>query len=215
MHPENEGVLLERCQAIEGLSLAQLAQRLKVSIPTDPVARKGWTGMLIERALGAMAGSLPIPDFYTLDIELKTLPLNASGRPAESTFVTSIPLLTLQQETWKTSACYAKLKRVLWIPVEGCSQIPIQHRRIGRGVLWSPSEADEAILEQDWQLLSFMIGSGQLGLIDARMGTYLQVRPKASHARALCYGLDEYGNKILTMPRGFYLRSSFTSNVLG
>ena len=215
MHPENEADLRLRCEAIEGLSLGQLAQRLGLVVPHDPVARKGWSGMLVERALGTTAGSLALPDFHHLNIELKTIPLNASGKPTESTFVTSIPLLTIQQQTWETSTCFAKLRRVLWLPIEGCSSIPFQHRRIGRGVLWSPSEADTAILAQDWESLSFMIGSGKLGLIDARLGQYLQVRPKASNARALCYGLDEEGNQILTMPRGFYLRSSFTSRIIG
>ena len=53
-----------------------------------------------------------------------------------------------------------------------------------------------------------------LAEIDASMGEYLQVRPKAANGKSLCYGFDEVGNKILTLPRGFYLRSSFTMTVL-
>lgn len=209
----NEKELMERCQAIEGLSFSQLAMALNLSIPEHPLQRKGWAGQAIEIALGATAGNKSLPDFAMLGIELKTLPINHLGTPAESTFVTTIPLLTLHQQTWQTSQCFAKLKRVLWLPIEGDKAIPFPHRRIGRGVLWSPSKAQEAILEKDWSELTFMISSGMLTEITASMGEYLQVRPKAAHGKSLCYGFDETGNKILTLPRGFYLRASFTKTI--
>ena len=212
--PTSEAELLFRCQRIEGLSIAQLAARLSTTVPTDPLQRKGWVGLLIERALGAFAGNQPIPDFSGLGIELKTLPVHASGRPAESTFVTSIPLLTIHQQTWKTSSCYAKLKRVLWLPVEADPRISFVHRRLGQAILWSPTPEEEVVLSRDWSMLSTMISTGHLTNIDARLGDYLQVRPKAAHGRTLCFGFDEEGNKIKTLPRGFYLRSVFTASVL-
>ena len=176
--------------------------------------RKGWTGQAIEKALGTTAGNRAGPDFCALGVELKTLPINHLGKPAESTFVTSIPLLTIHQEHWHSSQCYAKLKRVLWLPIEGEHDIPFQHRRIGPAVLWSPSSEEETILSNDWMELSFMISSGKLAEIDASMGDYLQVRPKAANGKSLCYGVDEQGNKVLTLPRGFYLRSRFTATIL-
>ncbi len=211
--PQSEAELLERCQAIEGLSLAHLASRLNVSIPPEPVKRKGWIGQVIELALGASAGNHAVPDFTHLGIELKTLPINASGSPAESTFVTSIPLLTIHKQTWKTSQCFNKLKRVLWQTIEDDPRIPFIHRRIGCGFLWSPSKEEESILAKDWMELSFMIGSGKLAAINGSLGEYLHVRPKAANAKSLCYGYDEIGEKILTLPRGFYLRSCFTKMI--
>ena len=212
--PENEAMLLARCQRIEGLTFAQLAARLSTTVPTDPIKRKGWVGMLIERALGATAGSQSIPDFSGLGVELKTLPMNATGNPAESTFVTSIPLLTIHTQTWKTSSCYLKLKRVLWVPVEADADIPFMHRRLGRALLWSPTPIEEGILESDWLLLSDMIAQGKLAELDARLGEYLQVRPKAAHGRVLCLAFNEDGAKQRTLPRGFYLRSTFTAKII-
>lgn len=209
--PASEAELLTRCQAIEGFSLAQLAVLLNIHIPDNPAQRKGWVGQAIELALGANAGNRAAPDFLNLGIELKTLPINHLGKPAESTFVTSIPLLTVHKQTWQTSQCFAKLRRVLWLSVEGDPTIPFMHRRIGRGLLWSPSIEDERVLSNDWHDLTLMIGTGMLAEIDASMGQYLQVRPKAANAKSLCYGFDEAGNKILTLPRGFYLRSRFTA----
>ena len=212
--PETEQDLISRFQNIEGLSFAQLSLRLGITIPDNPNHRKGWIGQAIELALGADAGNKSLPDFQSLGIELKTLPMSASGKPAESTFVTSIPLLTIHKQSWRTSQCYAKLKRLLWIPIEGDTTIPYPHRRIGRGFIWSPSEQEESVLSEDWNYLTLQISTGQLESLNAIAGTYLQVRPKAADGKSLCFGYDAEGNKIQTLPRGFYLRSSFTQLLL-
>ncbi len=213
--PKSESALLERCREIEGLSFSALAELLSVPVPTEAVRRKGWVGGVIEQVLGTTAGTSAQPDFHRLGIELKTLPIGLRGKPLESTFVTSINLLTIHQESWERSQCYSKLRRVLWLPIEGDKSIDFPHRRIGRGFLWSANKEDLSILAEDWHDLSFMLGRGKLAEVDARMGTYLQVRPKAANARSLCYGFDEDGQKILTLPRGFYLRPSFTEKMLG
>lgn len=213
--PQTEAELIERCMSIVGLSFVQLSLNLDLLIPTDPNQRKGWVGQAIELALGANASNQSLPDFKDLDIELKTLPIGKSGKPCESTFITSIPLLTIHQQQWRTSQCYAKLKRVLWIPIEGDTDIPYPQRRIGQGFLWSPDVVQERILEADWNYLTLQISSGHLESLDAKSGDYLQVRPKAANGKSLCYGFDSHGNKVKTLPRGFYLRSSFTTKILG
>lgn len=211
--PKTETELIERCQKIEGLNIAQLAMVLGLSIPENPNQRKGWFGQALELALGCDACNKAAPDFQQLGIELKTLPIAKSGKPAESTFVTSIPLLTIHQEQWKSSQCYSKLKRVLWVPIEGDTNILYIHRRIGRGFLWSPNKEEERILSEDWCYLTLQISTGQLDTLDGRAGEYLQVRPKAANKQSLCYGFDHQGNKIKTLPRGFYLRSKFTEKI--
>ncbi|MCA0403099.1 MAG: DNA mismatch repair endonuclease MutH [Proteobacteria bacterium] len=213
-HLMTEEELIVRCQQIEGMSFSELAILLNLELPIDPLKRKGWLGTAVELALGTTAGTKPLPDFDNLGIELKTIPINLARKPIESTFITSISLLTIHQETWLTSQCFAKLKKVLWLPIEGDKNIPFTERRIGRGFLWSPSKEDARYLQEDWQELTFMIGAGQLEKIDATYGKYLQVRPKAANAKSLCYGFDEAGNKIPTLPRGFYLRTLFTAKIM-
>lgn len=209
-----EAELLARASLIEGLSLGQLASELQLTIPVHPLQRKGWAGQAIELALGTTAGTRSLPDFLNLGIELKTLPINHLGKPSESTFVTTISLLTIHHENWAESPCFSKLKRILWVPIEAGKEIEFPHRRIGRAVLWSPSMAEQAVLAEDWSELSLMIGTGRLAEIDASLGSFLQVRPKAANSKSLCYGFDELGNKVLTLPRGFYLRSRFTETIL-
>jgi DNA mismatch repair protein MutH len=212
--PKTESELIERCTYITGFSFAQLGLSLNLFLPTNPNQRKGWIGQAVELALGADGFNKACPDFQHLGIELKTLPISRIGKPTESTFITSIPLLTIHRQTWKTSQCYAKLRRILWIPVEGDTDIPYAQRRIGQGFIWSPNEEQEFILASDWNYLTLQMSTGYLETLSAKSGEYLQVRPKAAHGKSLCYGFDCEGNKVKTLPRGFYLRSSFTAKIL-
>ena len=173
--PQTEAELIERCLSITGLSFTQLSMGLDLLIPIDPNQRKGWVGQAIELALGTNASNKSLPDFKDLGIELKTLPIGKSGRPTESTFITSIPLLTIHQQQWNTSQCYAKLKRVLWVPIEGDTDIPYPQRRIGQGFLWSPDAVQERILEADWNYLTSQISTGNLAvfvLVHLRLLTF-------------------------------------------
>lgn len=210
---KTEAALLEACNQIEGLTIAQIASRLNLNVTEQASARKGWVGLAIERLLGAQAGSKPEPDFISLGIELKTLPINQQGKPAESTFVTSISLLNLHKQTWQTSVCWHKLQRVLWVPIEADSSIPFLERRVGQAILWSPTAHQAEVLERDWLELTQLIVLGKLGEVDAKMGEYLQVRPKAASGKSLSYAYDEEGRKQLTLPRGFYLRPTLTERI--
>lgn len=212
--PKSESALLQRCRIIEGWTFQQLAHALRRVVPINHVQRKGWLGQAIEVALGSSAGSLAEPDFYQLGIELKTLPLNHHCQPSESTYVSTINLLQLTDLRWEQSSCYKKLQRILWVPIEGCRTIPYMDRRIGRAFLWSPTAQQAAVLRTDWEEHIENIVCGRLDSIDARKGQFLQVRPKASNAKSLCFAFDAMGNKIQTLPRGFYLRSLFTQMIL-
>ena len=214
MPPKTESELLARCSNIEGLTFGQLANHLGCEIPYHAQQRKGFIGQLLELVLGTDAGNQAEPDFKNLSIELKTLPLGSSGTPTESTYITSIPLLSIHQQTWYSSNCYAKLKLVLWVPIEGERNIPYHQRRIGRAILWSPCIDQMAILEADWTYLSSKISMGYLDTLDASVGEYLQIRPKAANGKVLCSCFDAEGNKVQTLPRGFYLRSAFTKTIL-
>ena len=212
--PESERELMLRVQSLAGLRLREIAQTLQIAVPEHSRHAKGWAGQLIEMALGATAGSRPVPDFERLGVELKTIPIDASGKPRESTYVTTVPLVSHDVPLWRTSALRAKLQRVLWVPVVTDPALAPGDRRVGTALLWSPDEAEEAALAADYEELMDMICLGQVEALTAHHGTYLQVRPKAadSHARREASGED--GERIWTSPRGFYLRPSFTGELL-
>ena len=85
--PENKETLLSNANKLAGITLQQLADRCKTSVPRSTTHAKGWTGQLLEVALGANAASKAEPDFMHLGIELKTIPLDKKGKPKESTYI--------------------------------------------------------------------------------------------------------------------------------
>ena len=212
--PRSESELLTRARQIAGLNLAQLASRVNQPVPASLCTAKGWVGQLIELCLGASAGSRPEPDFELVGVELKTVPVNQAGRPLESTYVCTVPLTGNTGLEWETSWVRRKLSRVLWVPVEAEPDIPLAQRRVGMALLWSPNPQEAAILQQDWEELMDLIVTGQLDQVSARHGTFLQIRPKAANRFALCTSFDENGAPTETLPRGFYLRTRFTRDIL-
>ena len=212
--PEDEATLLARAEDLAGLTLETLAERAGLTMPADLKRDKGWVGMLLEWHLGASAGSKAEQDFAHLGIELKTIPIDASGKPLETTFVCVAPLTGNSGVTWQTSHLRHKLARVLWIPVEGQRDIPLRQRRVGAPLLWSPDAEEDEMLRQDWEELMDMIVLGRVEQITARHGAWLQIRPKAANSKALTEGIGDRGQPILTLPRGFYLKKSFTGPLL-
>lgn len=212
--PKNEAELRQRCDLIAGLSLGQLASGLGLAIPHQAQQRKGFIGQAVELALGCSAGNLALPDFPDLGIEVKSLPIGNKGLPCETTFVCTIPLMKIQEQQWLSSTCYQKLRSVLWVPVEGDRNLAFAHRRLGQPFLWQPSPSQLKILEQDWLELTEMIVTGQLEALDARYGVYLQVRPKGADGRVLVDAVGAQGQRIQTLPRGFYVRTRLTAEIL-
>ena len=147
-------------------------------------------------------------------MELKTLPINAHGQPSESTYVCTVPLQDNLHLDWQHSWVKRKLQRVLWLPVEGTREIPFAQRRVGMALLWSPDSHQAEQLQRDWEELMDMVCLGRLDEISARHGEVLQIRPKAAHSRVLSQATEPDGSPGQTLPRGFYLRSQFTRQIL-
>ncbi|GMQ75915.1 MAG: DNA mismatch repair endonuclease MutH [Gammaproteobacteria bacterium] len=212
--PRSEAELLERAQEMAGEPLAALARGQGVAVPGDSRRAKGWAGQLIEARLGATAGSLSEPDFQIIGVELKTIPVSTAGEPRESTYVCTVPLMGESSTGWHGCNVQRKLARVLWVPVVSDDATEPGDRIIGWPLLWSPSRAQESALEADWQELMDMVCLGELESISAYHGTCLQIRPKAADSRARRWGIGESGEHVRTLPRGFYLRPSFTRAIL-
>ena len=212
--PASEKDLLERASNLAGKSLAELAQVHAIPIPANLDRKKGWVGELIEQALGASQGSAAGPDFPEWGIELKTLPIKADGLVKETTFVCTVPLTGSIGERWTDTNLYQKLQRVLWLPIEAEKSIPLAARTIGQALLWSPTTEQNAVLENDWAEFMERIEMGAVESITASLGQYLQVRPKAAHSQILTDAIDSHGAVTQTLPRGFYLRTSFTNEIL-
>ena len=212
--PRSEAELMERARGLAGLTLGELGAEVGVAVPDEGVRGKGVAGQILEKALGATAASRAEPDFLGLRIELKTIPLGAQGKPKESTFVASISLSAMADTDWEQSVVFKKLSKVLFVPVEAASETPLRDRRIGRAYLWTPTEDELAALRADWERLAEMIARGDVEQITGHLGEVLQVRPKAATGSVRRRAPDEEGAVQWTLPRGFYLRPTFTGAVL-
>jgi DNA mismatch repair protein MutH len=212
--PESEAELLRRAEHIAGESIQSVADRLGVPVPPDLKRHKGWVGNLVERALGASAGSRPMPDFEALGIELKTLPVDAAGFPCETTFVCTIAPVELCDVEWEASHLRRKLARVLWLPVEGERERPLSSRRFGSPLIWSPSSEEQAALRFDWEELAGLVARFGADAVTGHSGQVLQIRPKARDAAARRLAFDVDGATVDALPRGFYLRRAFTGAIL-
>lgn len=206
--------LESRIDLIAGQTLGEIANELMVNVPDNLQIEKGWGGQLIEAYLGASAGNLPEPDFQHLDIELKTIPIDASGKPLETTFVCVAPLIGQTGITWRTSTVYKKLKHVLWVPVIANREIPISERCIASPFLWKMTQRQEQVLQQDWEELTEMIQFGYHDQISAHRGEAMQLRPKAADSSVRTSAYDRDGKPSEAPPKGFYLRTSFTKELL-
>jgi DNA mismatch repair protein MutH len=174
------------------------------------VRRKGKTGQLIERALGASAGSAQAPDFVHLGVELKTIPVDASGKARESTFVCSLSLSDADSLEWSDSPVCKKLAHVLWVPL--CESE--EGTRIGEPCFWRPTREQQAVLRADFDDIVGLIALGRIEELTARTGRWLQARPKAAHSRVRTRAFGPDGEPLAALPRGFYLRARFTQALL-
>ncbi len=190
--------------------MADVAGRIGLEVPEDLRRHKGWLGHVAEWVLGADAGSKPAPDFEGIGVELKTVPIDAAGKPLESTYVCLATSTNLHDRTWETSLVRKKLAHVMWLPVVAQPGIPLAERRFARALIAELDPADEAILQSDWAEIVELIKLGMVEAITGSTGELLQLRPKAASGRVRVDGIGEDGFAVPTRPRAFYLRTHYT-----
>ena len=206
--------LLVRARALVGRRVGDVATSLGVSSAGEAVRTKGTAGAILELALGATGGSTKVHDFPELGVELKTIPVDLRGVPAESTYVCTLSLADADIQEWEESWVRAKLSRVLFVPLVASDGEPWPARRIGEPVLWSPTPEQDSVLRGDFDDVVGLIGVGRIEELTAHRGRWLQVRPKAAHGRVRTVAFGAEGEAIATIPRGFYLRPRFTGAIL-
>ena len=211
--PASEEELFDRARQLAGRRLSDIARDCATPLPDRPGRAKGWSGVLLETALGATAASRPEPDFQGLGVEMKSVPVDPRGKPRESTYICTVPVPGTGSPNWEESNVRRKLARVLWVPIVGAPGTAPADRCVGAPLLWSPSAAEEAALRADWEELMDLVCLGRVDEISARHGTCLQIRPKAANAAVRQRSVGTDGAPAQRLPRGFYLRASFTGRL--
>lgn len=208
--------LLAHARALVGVTLAELADGLGLPVPVGKVRTKGWAGQIVERELGAGDEGTRGPDFATLGVELKSVPVDPALVPRESTAVCQIDPVTIAGESWETSYVRRKLARVLFVALEVPENAPsVGDRRVAAVHLWTPSPAEELVLRADFELfVRDYFRRGRAQEISGHQGEALQVRPKGRNAADVRRAYDSAGNSVRIGKCGFYLRAPFVGRIL-
>lgn len=211
--PESREALLARARGLAGRTVGELARVLGYRVPKDLRGNKGFVGQLVELGLGARGGSDPEPDFPELGVELKTLPITPAGRPIESTYVCMARLDARETTDYATSYVAKKLARVLFVPLV-VDDAPLGDRRFAMPFWWEPGPEDLARLAADFAALHARVRLGEVEDVRAVEGAVLQLRPKAMSRDDRTLGRSEEGWLVAVRPRGWYLRASFTAELV-
>jgi DNA mismatch repair protein MutH len=197
-----------------GQPLAELADGLGLPVPAGRTHAKGWPGQVIERELGAAGGHGP--DFKTLGVELKSVPVAIGLLPLESTAICNIDPVTVAGESWATSYVRTKLAKVLFVALEVPREArSVGERRVTAVRLWIPSPDEEAALREDFEMfVRDYFRRGRAGAITGHLGVVLQVRPKARNSRDLRDAFGPGGEPVRLGKMGFYLRPAFVGGIL-
>lgn len=102
----------------------------------------------------------------------------------------------------------------MWVPIIAERTIPLAERIVATPFLWSPNNVENALMQQDWQELIDMIALGRVEEISGKHGQVLQLRPKAANSSVTTLAFNKKGEPFATLPRGFYLKTQFTENII-
>ncbi len=206
--------LTENLKRIVGHSIAELAKDMNLPLPISPLHGKGFTGELIEKCLGASAQNLPIPDFPKLGVELKTIPVDDELKPLESMFLCYAPISDIRHLSFENSSLYTKIKRMLFVLVSASRDKDYVDRYVVGYFFYAPTPEEIEIIRNDFNEIYELIKTGNIDKVNARLGSIIQMRPKAANGRALTECVGPTGEIIKTRPRGFYMRRSFSERLI-
>lgn len=212
--PQDRHELCTRLNMINGYSIRELATLANLELPDSSSSGKGFSGQLIEIFLGAHASNLPLPDFIDLNIELKTLPVGTDLMPQESTFLCGVDMNREGFVPFEKSPLYHKLKTILFVLLLAPKGSPIGDRRVIGYFFFAPHGKTLNLMKSDYNELMGLINEGRAQEINATMGNIIQMRPKAASAKEVTIVRDQEGNNVYTRPRGYYLRRSFTKELI-
>lgn len=210
-----EKILLMYAQGLNGYSVEEVSIALSESVPKKLTKNKGFIGSLLEKVLGSQAiNNKSCVDFPFLGIELKSIPINKLNYPVESTFICNVPLTRNTGLSWKSSYFYQKIKKILWVSVQGDKKILLKNRLFKKSFIWVPSTYEIGILKSDWEVLIDKIILGKIKEINSSDSSIIQIKNKYSKKSNVITFTNNYGHLTSIRPKAFYFKKSFTAYLL-
>lgn len=212
--PKSVAELCARLDNLLGRSVAELSSLAGINTPYNNTSGKGFTGLLLEIFLGANARSLPEPDFIDLGIELKSLPVGFNLSPNEDTYLSMADINPERHIPFEHSSLYSKVRDILFVVVLAPRGLKISERRIMGYFFFRPNDEQMKVFKQDYDEFNELILSSRAREITGSLGNYIHMRPKGRKNDATVAIRDENGELTYTYSRGYYLRKSFTKELL-
>jgi DNA mismatch repair protein MutH len=151
------------------------------------IGREGKQGKAaIAQIVRRVAGERPkgrSGDFLRFGIEVKSVPVDPSGRVLEAMSFPAFVHEELIFEEWESSDLLGRLNRLLIVPVLRGPRAVLTESRLGRPFFWSPSESDLVGIRSEWERVRSLIASGQARQLPKASETqFIHVRPKGRNA---------------------------------
>jgi DNA mismatch repair endonuclease MutH len=162
-------------------------------------------GLLGQRASGRKG------EFERFGIEIKTVPVKASGQLAEAMSFPSFVHEELALESWEDSDLLGRLTRLLIVPVHRVSGTSPGGMRLGRPFFWNPPESDLVGIRREWETYRDLVASGSAAALPKASETqFIHVRPKAKDSR----DRDDAPGGFQVIKKCFWLNQPYLRTVL-
>jgi DNA mismatch repair endonuclease MutH len=170
-----------------GVPFQELADELGVEgIDRPAVNRKGFAGQMTEAMLDIAANSSRLADLGSIGAEVKSVPLYPSGAPRENTKITSLTLRTVaSDEDFFTSHLYAKMRAILFMPIQKNDNDVPHLWYLRPPFLWLPSTAELAVIRSEYRNYAEAIGQRDWPRLSLREGRYLGVNTSGPLSRGM------------------------------
>lgn len=150
-------------------------------------------------------------DFLRFGVEVKTVPVDASGRTIEAMSFPAFVHEELVFEDWESSDLLGRLNRLLIVPIHRGRRVVLADTRLGRPFFWTPSELDLAGIRQEWERFRSLIAAGQArNLPTASQTRFIHVRPKGRDAA----DRDQAPGGFDVIKKSFWLNQPYLERIL-
>jgi DNA mismatch repair endonuclease MutH len=150
-------------------------------------------------------------DFLRFGIEIKTVPVDASGKLVEAMSFPAFVHEELIFEDWESSDLLGRLNRLLIVPVHRKRGASLESTRLGQPFFWNPPEGELKQIGREWEKFRGMISQGHAReLPPASKTTFIHVRPKARNAQ----DTDPAPGGFDVIKKSFWLNQSYLERIL-
>ena len=202
-----EDAVVEFLRRFVGWTIGDLARHIQMK----DTSAKHLSALAVWGSLGARSRNERIKQLDDAGITRRIVPIRPNGSVLDPTSMKGFLIDELSEERWDDSMLRESIERILFVPLHGAVRNGDQrHRVVGRAFLWSPTAAERAGIEREWQIFHDHAASGRILAAPAASQTrYIHVRTKGRDSSDI-----DPGSRSAVPRRGFYLNGQFVTRIV-